>query len=1275
MADKEFQVRHGLIVNNTVLVANTITNNVGIGRANPGYALDVVGTANAANLLINGNPVSLASTTGAAFDKANSANILAFNTGAGANAYASGVGSNANLFASATIAGANAAVGSGANSFATLATIAANNFAGTLANAANSFMISTLDGANTAVGAGANAFASATIAGANTAVGAGANAFTSATIAGANNAVGSGANAFATAATVAANNFAGVLANSANAYANGRFLANTTGATFEGNLNVTANLTANTLVSSAGFIDLGPGSRPANVEGRIYYDNIDKSLTVVNDTNFKLPIGQIEYARVYNQSGATLLKGKAVYATGFHTTTHHHFTVDLADASDPNKYDVIGLVAEDIPNNTHGYVIVRGWIGGINTASLTAGTRFHLGYATPGSLVTVSPEYPNYPYDIGYCIISDSTNGYLYVDRQTHTIEGLRVTSSARIGGDMTVEGNFTVLGSENAITVNSLEVGTQFIYLGSGDSIPNSAVYFVGSGLNDIDFQGHYTGNTNTSFYVMISDVSPDKFSWGYNSNFTNLVQANVVMQYQTAQPLSNGISVYFNANTGHTVGDKWNATAFGVSTDFGVVGNHIDGPNGYTHAGLFRDATDGTFKFFRSYDPEVNGNIDIANTTFALANLQVNRITASEIYEGGSQISTAILGASITANQAFDKANAANVLAFNTGVGANAYAAAVGTSANAFASATIAGANAAVGAGANAVGSAAFTKANNAANVAYYRIGNTTSFLTAWSNAATANIIGANGIRVAIESSTNSVNVMLTTTGVAAATYGGTSNVGVFTVDSYGRITSASNVAISGGSGGAKVNVGSTTPTNNTQGDLWWNAEEARLFLYYNDGDSAQWVEASPGGIIGPQGIQGIQGDIGPTGPQGNAAQITIATSQIVQPNIAPSVTNLGNTGYADLQFSLPRAYNVYIQPAATVLQPNQPPTVTNSGNTTDFNLTFNLPRAYNVYVQPAVSVLQPDQPPTVTNSGNTTDFNLTFSLPRAYTVTTNNTITIPAGQSANVNNSPTANSTDLKLDFYIPQGTTGDKPGLKYTYDGSTANSDPGAYKLKYNNTLALFTSEIYINEASYSGAFVGSVFDSWNNSTTPNKGILTVTDNSGSSNNFDSFYITDVIHIVSAPEYYILKVSYVGSSGGIANLSTVALNFSPSGNRGLTGNTGNTGPMGPKTISIPGPQIGDSYTIMWSNTALTLNEIRTVVQGTNPNVEISIFASTDRSNANPLIVAKNLICSNVTFGNSFTTLANNNILANAFIWLYVANVNGTVTESHTTLRFNN
>lgn len=68
MIDKEFRVRNGLVVNNTLITANVTTGNVGIGTSSPGYKLDVVGTINAANVLVNGAPI----TGGAGYFQGNS---------------------------------------------------------------------------------------------------------------------------------------------------------------------------------------------------------------------------------------------------------------------------------------------------------------------------------------------------------------------------------------------------------------------------------------------------------------------------------------------------------------------------------------------------------------------------------------------------------------------------------------------------------------------------------------------------------------------------------------------------------------------------------------------------------------------------------------------------------------------------------------------------------------------------------------------------------------------------------------------------------------------------------------------------------------------------------------------------------------------------------------------------------------------------------------------------------------------------------------------------
>ena len=44
------------------------------------------------------------------------------------------------------------------------------------------------------------------------------------------------------------------------------------------------------------------------------------------------------------------------------------------------------------------------------------------------------------------------------------------------------------------------------------------------------------------------------------------------------------------------------------------------------------------------------------------------------------------------------------------------------------------------------------------------------------------------------------------------------------------------------------AQVYVGDNPPDNPVEGDLWWSSIESNLFIWYDDGNSQQWVDASP-------------------------------------------------------------------------------------------------------------------------------------------------------------------------------------------------------------------------------------------------------------------------------------------------------------------------------------------------------------------------------------------------------------------------------------------
>lgn len=86
-------------------------------------------------------------------------------------------------------------------------------------------------------------------------------------------------------------------------------------------------------------------------------------------------------------------------------------------------------------------------------------------------------------------------------------------------------------------------------------------------------------------------------------------------------------------------------------------------------------------------------------------------------------------------------------------------------------------------------------------------------------------------------------------------------------------------------------------------------------------------------------------------------------------------------------------------------------------------------------------------------------------------------------------------------MECDEECPQGETGPQgsfggPSAGYAFDTGTADSDPGAGKLRYNNAAPASATTIYVNHLDENGSDMSSWYASFGDSTNPVKGILKV-----------------------------------------------------------------------------------------------------------------------------------------------------------------------------------
>lgn len=164
-------------------------------------------------------------------------------------------------------------------------------------------------------------------------------------------------------------------------------------------------------VNALGF-DTTPGTLPT-ATGSMFWDDGNKSPSIILDADVTLQLGQEQLVLVYNGTGSTITNGSVVAVTG---AQGQRPSVVLADAdSESLSANTLGIATEDIANGAEGFVTTFGMIRGINTSAFSAGAPIYLSQ-TAGQFTATRPSAPAHTVILGWVIFVNASSGEVFVN-------------------------------------------------------------------------------------------------------------------------------------------------------------------------------------------------------------------------------------------------------------------------------------------------------------------------------------------------------------------------------------------------------------------------------------------------------------------------------------------------------------------------------------------------------------------------------------------------------------------------------------------------------------------------------------------------------------------------------------------------------------------------------------------------------------------------------------------------------------------------------------------
>lgn len=232
--------------------------------------------------------------------------------------------------------------------------------------------------------------------------------------------------------------------------------------------------------------------------------------------------------KVRNETGSTITAGTPVYITGY-SGGQDRPLVAGADASSSSTMPAIGVVKEDISNNTNGFCVSLGSVRNINTSTCSVGDTIYV--ANGGGFTKTKPTGTDLIQNIGKVLKVDTTTGSIEVMGAGRSNDVPNIASAnfwlgnaSGVATPVTMSGDATI-DNTGAVTISSESVQDIAGQMFSGNTETLiTATYQDADGTVDLVVDNDLSNYSNaTSGFITASSTDTLTNKSGNISQWTN--------------------------------------------------------------------------------------------------------------------------------------------------------------------------------------------------------------------------------------------------------------------------------------------------------------------------------------------------------------------------------------------------------------------------------------------------------------------------------------------------------------------------------------------------------------------------------------------------------------------------------------------------------------------------------------------------------------------------------------------------------------------------------